>query len=172
MKEIIYNYDNLTEEEIDEVIIRIKALIINSKNEILLGYCHQTYQFPGGHQEEGETFLECLKREIEEETGININLIEKEPFFIIKHYGKNYKNTGKNRCSEIYYFEIKTDEKYNLSNSDYTENEKVGNYKLKYINLNDVENILIQSVPLNEQNEVIVKEMLEIIKEYKLTKID
>ena len=44
-------------------------------------------------------------------------------------------------------------------------------YKLKYINLNEVEDILIKSIPLNEQNEVIVKEMLEIIKEYKLTKL-
>lgn len=172
MKEILYNYDNLTEKEIDEVIIRTKALIINSKNEILLGYCHQTYQFPGGHLEEGETLLECLKREVEEETGMIINLIKKEPFFRIRHYSKNYQNSGKNRCSEIYYYIIHTDEKYNLKNIRHDEWEKDGNYKLKYINLNDVENILIQSVPLNEQNEVIVKEMLEIIKEYKLTKID
>ena len=28
MKEIIYNYDNLTEEEITELVIRMKALII------------------------------------------------------------------------------------------------------------------------------------------------
>lgn len=28
MKEIIYNYDNLTREEIDEIVIRAKALMI------------------------------------------------------------------------------------------------------------------------------------------------
>lgn len=31
MKKKIYNYDNLTEEDITEVSIRVKALIINSR---------------------------------------------------------------------------------------------------------------------------------------------
>lgn len=35
MKEIIYNYDYLKDEDINEVVIRTKALIINSKNIIL-----------------------------------------------------------------------------------------------------------------------------------------
>ena len=34
MKEIIYNYDYLNEEVITEVVIRIKALIINDRNII------------------------------------------------------------------------------------------------------------------------------------------
>ena len=55
MKESIYNYDNLKLEDVDEVIVRTKALLINSSNEILLGYSHHTYQFPGGHLEEGES---------------------------------------------------------------------------------------------------------------------
>ena len=53
MKEILYNYDNLKQEDMDEVIVRTKGLIINSKDEITLGYSHKTYQFPGGHLEEG-----------------------------------------------------------------------------------------------------------------------
>lgn len=43
MKEIIYNHDNLKETDIDETVIRVKALIINSNNEIMLGYAHKTY---------------------------------------------------------------------------------------------------------------------------------
>lgn len=42
MKEVIYNYDNLKENEIDEIVIRCKGLIVNNKNEIMLGYCHNT----------------------------------------------------------------------------------------------------------------------------------
>ena len=54
MKEIFINEDNLSKNEINEEVIRVKGLIINDKNEILLGYSNNTYQFPGGHLEEGE----------------------------------------------------------------------------------------------------------------------
>ena len=59
MKEVIYNYDNLKENEIDEIVIRCKGLIINNKKEIMLGFFHNTYQFPGGHLEENENLLDC-----------------------------------------------------------------------------------------------------------------
>ena len=77
MKEVIYNYDNLKENEIDEIVIRCKGLIVNNKNEI------------------------------------------------------------------------------------------EGNYTIKMININDVENILIDSIPLNDENKIIMKEMLDVINEYK-----
>ena len=60
MKEIIYNYDYLKDEDITEVVIRTKALMINNKN-IILGKENNIYQFPGGHLEENETFEEVLK---------------------------------------------------------------------------------------------------------------
>ena len=47
MKKIIINDSNLEDNEIDYSVIRVKALLINSKNEILLGYSHNDYQFPG-----------------------------------------------------------------------------------------------------------------------------
>ena len=167
MKEILYNKDNLTKEVITETVTRVKMLMLNSNNEILLGYCNKTYQFPGGHLEENESLFDCVKREVLEETGIEIDSEEKQPFFCIKHYGKNYRGTNENRCSDLYYFEIKIDEKYDLSKVTYTDWEKEGNFELRYINLNDVEQILIDSIPDNEQNQVIVREMLEVIKEYK-----
>jgi len=49
MKELVFNHDNLTKSDIDEIIIRIKCIIINSPNEVMLGYSDNTYQFPGGH---------------------------------------------------------------------------------------------------------------------------
>ena len=69
MKEVIYNPDNLTEKDIKEIVIRVKALMINNGN-LLIGNANNVYQFPGGHLEINETFEECLKREILEETGI------------------------------------------------------------------------------------------------------
>ena len=52
MKEIITNKYNLKEEDLTEIVKRVKVLLINSNSEILLGYSHNEYQFPGGHVED------------------------------------------------------------------------------------------------------------------------
>ena len=167
MKTIIYNHDNLKKEEIDETVIRVKALIINSYNEILLGYAHKTYQFPGGHLEENESLEEGLKREIKEETGIEIKENNLKPFEKITYYSRNYRNTGLNRENEIYFYIINTDEKVNMNNSNLDDWEKAGNYKTKYVSLNNIEQVLVDSIPDNQINEIIVEEMLEVLNEYK-----
>lgn len=135
----------------------------------MLGFCHNTYQFSGGHLEENETLLDCLKRKIKEETGIqleddeiNKNIIEKNT-----HYTRNYRNTNKNRKNKIYYYIIKTNKLPNINNSHLDKNEIEGNYIIKMININNVENILIDSISLNEINKIIVEEMLDVINEYK-----
>ncbi len=166
MKTIAYNHNNLDETEIDEVVIRVKALIINSKNEILLGYCHKTYQFPGGHVEENESLEEGLKREIKEETGIEITDKSITPFEKITYYSYNYRNTGKNRKNEIYYYVIKTDEEININNMNLDDWEKAGNYTIKKIPLNKIENVLKNSIKDNPINEIIIEEMLEVLNEY------
>ena len=167
MKEIIYNKENLTEKDIDETVIRVKALIVNSKNEILLGYAHKTYQFPGGHLEENEDLEEGLKREVKEETGIEINKDNLTPFEKIIYYTSNYRNTGLNRKNEIYYYIVKTDEQVNINNMNLDDWEKEGNYTIKKVPLNNVEQVLKNSIPDNPINSIIVEEMLEVLNEYK-----
>ena len=71
MKIKIVNYDHIKKKDINDRIIRVKALIINSKKEILLAKAYTTIQFPGGHLENGETLVEGLKRELKEEIGLN-----------------------------------------------------------------------------------------------------
>ena len=101
-KKQYYNYDYLNDEDITEVVIRTKALIINNKN-IILGNENNIYQFPGGHLEENETFEECLKREVLEETGIEIDDDEiKIPFMKVTYLNKDWPAIGNNRKSEIY----------------------------------------------------------------------
>ena len=167
MKEIIYNRDNLKIEDIDDIVIRTKGLIINNKNEILLAYAHKSYQFPGGHLEKGESLKNCLKREIKEETGIEINNDFIKPFEKITYYSKNYRNSGKNRKNEIYYYIINTDQNYDINKCSLDELEKEGNFKLENVPLQDVEKLLIKSIPDNPINKIIVEEMLQVIKKYK-----
>lgn len=171
MKKIIYNENNLTDKDITEKTIKVKALIINSKDEIMLGYSYNTYQFPGGTLEEGETLIDTLNREIEEETGINLKLKDIEPFLALYGYYKDYPDIGKNKKVEIYYYEIKTDELPKLNNTNYTDSEKKGNFKLKTIPLEDIENELNKNVSEFGDSKGIAKEMLTAIKFYKDSKI-
>lgn len=166
MKEVIYNNEKLTDNDIDETIIRTKALLINSKNEILLGYADKTYQFPGGHLEQDESLNECLSREIQEETGIKINTDNIEPFIKITHYTKNYHNTNKNRKNEIYYYYIYTDKEVDIKKTNLDLLEILDNFEIRKIPLNNLENILLESINDKPKNQVIVSEMLKVIKEY------
>lgn len=163
MKELVFNEDNLKEVEINSVVTRVKVLLLNSANEILLGYCDGIYQFPGGHVENNESLIETANREIKEETGIELNLKNLTPFYCIKHYSKNYNGTSLNRLSQIYYFCIKTDEKINLHNTSYTQYEESGNYKLEYIDIEKIEDTLKRNIPNNVRNSIIVEEMLAVI---------
>lgn len=167
MKEIIHNSYNLKEEEINHVVSRVKILLINSKNEILLGYAHGIYQFIGGHVEENEPFIDSVIREAKEETGIDLQIDNIEPFLVIKHYRKDIPEVGKNRLSQIFYFIVNTDETIKLESTNYTDDEKEGNFDLRYIHLDNVDSILIENIPNNEQNKVIAQEMLDALNEYR-----
>lgn len=166
MKEIIYNYDFLTDEDITEIVIRAKALIINNNN-IILGNENNLFQFPGGHLEENESLEECLKREVLEETGIEVEDDEiKRPFMKVTFKNKDWPEKGKNRKAEIYYYLIETTKEPNLAKVNYTEHEKNGNFKLEFIPLDKSINIIKKNIPNNEKNKVIAPDMIMAIEEY------
>ena len=169
MKQLITNNYNLTDSDMTEVVKRVKVLLVNSNNDVLLGYSHNNYQFPGGHVEENETLVQAVNREILEETGIELNITNIEPFACAIGYYKDWPAEGKNRKIEIYYYEVKTDEKPNLENTDYTENEKDGNFELRYIPLLNVENVLRTNAEEYGDKKGIAREMIDLFWVYKTT---
>lgn len=166
MKELIYNNDNLFDSEVNEIVIRMKVLLIRNNN-MILGYERGIYQFPGGHLEENESFNDCIKREIMEETGIEI--LDKdigEPIYKIVSLNRNHPDIGRNRRSEIYYYVINTNKDIDLSKTNYTKDELEGNFKVKEIPLNRVIEELEDNIINNEKNKVITPDMIRVIREY------
>lgn len=159
MKTKIINYDHIKEKEINDKVIRVKALILNSKKEILLAEAYTTVQFPGGHLEEGETLSHGLKREILEETGIVLNK-EYQPFFCLKYFLKDYPVKGNNRSIEIYYYYIFTDESYNLENVRLDDQERGGDFNLTYVPFKKLKKYLKNHPGNLEINKVVANEML------------
>lgn len=167
MKNIIDNKYNISENDITEVVKRVKALIINSNDEILLGYSNNCYQFPGGHVENGEKLNIAINREVLEETGINLNNNTLDPFACSYRYYKDWPREGENRKNEIYYYEIKTDERPILENTNYTDEEINGKFELRYISLNDIEKVLKENALEYGDRKGIANEMLELLELYK-----
>ena len=166
MKKIIHNSHNLKEEDITEIVIRTKALIIE-RDSILICKADNVYQFPGGHLESGETFIDCLKREVKEETGIELEDKEiKNPFMKVTFLSKDHPFKGNNRQSDIYYYIIKTNKKVNLENTNYTSDELSYDFKVERIKLNEVIKKIKENMQNNPKNEVISPDMIEAIKEY------
>ena len=114
---------------INELPIGINALIINDKNQILLGLRSGnrggsgTYGLIGGKAKNGETIEEPAKREIYEETGLVVNIDDLEiinlfttqstadiMFYqigvLVKKYSGEPKNMEPNKCDELKYFDL------------------------------------------------------------------
>ena len=166
MKEIIYNNDNLKDEDITEIVVRTKALIINH-GKILIGNENSVFQFPGGHLEKSESFNDCLKREVLEETGIEVEDSEIEgPFMKVIFKNKDWPEVGKNRKCDIYYYVINTNKNPDLTKTNYTENGLKNNFKIEVFDVNDAINRIKENIPNNEENKVISLDMITAIEEY------
>lgn len=46
------------------------------------------WSFPKGHSKEGETSTECIKRELQEETGLNLEHLPKESYTVCLQFGQ------------------------------------------------------------------------------------
>ena len=90
MKKLVYNSENLTHEEIDEVVTRVKVFLVNSQNELLIANYGGIYLLPGGKVDNNESLIEALIRELKEETGIIYNDKELEYLCTLDYYQKNY----------------------------------------------------------------------------------
>lgn len=165
MKEIIYNYDDLKVEDINNYVNRAKALIINSNDEILFGYADKTYQFIGGHVEPGEADMECLHREIMEEAGIDIKLDNISPFLAIKYYSKNYPNEGINTITTNNYFIIKGDFKPDISKRKLTDYETKWGYEYRYVHKDKALKELEKGLSLAKKKNPVL-DTIEAVKEY------
>lgn len=111
MIEIVkYNDDDLKDNEIDEVITRVRAFIVSSKNNMIVGYTDEGFQLIGGYVEGNQDLNTALANIIYNECGIALDSKDKiEPFYEVRYYNRDYKGSGINRLSDLIYFVVNTD---------------------------------------------------------------
>lgn len=161
MKEIIINDFDLKDSDIEETVVRVKGLIFTTDGKILLAHNNNTYQFPGGHLDDGEDKNDCIIREIKEETGIDVKVSE-EPFLCIKTYDNNYFDTGRKILSCIYYYRFFTDDRPNFEETHYDELELATDFNLFYITYSDLRNFLRKCIEESTIDAQIGREMIHV----------
>jgi len=75
----------------------VGALIVNNEGKILLAKSHKwfdKYTLPGGHIEVGESMIDAVRREVKEEVGLEVEVVEmllvQEAIFAPEFYKKRH----------------------------------------------------------------------------------
>ena len=167
--ELIINEDNLELKEIQEFNSKVRALLIDENNNILIANYGNTFLLPGGSIDQGETTEEAIIRELKEETGIDYNLDELSYLNTLKYYQNNYPKRDANlrtRLITTHYFVGKYK---GTSKQSLTEKEQKGNFRVELISIDNLEELVLNNQTINPRNIYFVKELLTIIEYYKQT---
>ena len=169
MKEIILNKGRLKDDELTDVIEKARIVLRNDNDELVFARFGRVYMLPGGKIELGETPVDTVKRELMEETTINILLDDTEPFAVTYNYLRDYEledGTLVNRLVKTYYFtgftSDDTIEYFNL-----TQNEKEDNLRGFFIELEDGIELLQDYNKENPKATYLALETLKVLEEYK-----
>lgn len=145
MNEIIINPNNLKEDEVLQK-EKARAILFDENNRIIVGNYNNLYLLPGGKIDKNESIKEGLTRELQEELGITFTEENLEYFMTLKHFQKDFpsrKDDSIDRLVTIHFYtgflsiDLKTI-KNNLSL-----NEQKANFYLEYINIDDLENLIL-----------------------------
>ena len=169
MKQIEFNEDLLTLEDIDKVTNKVRGIVINTNtNQILLVNYAELFMLPGGKVDEGETNEEALRREIVEESGIEIE--EACPFLQINSYDKNYydrKSGTINRLTRTIFYIIETTKDIDESKKVLTESEKNKKHTISFVDSDEIESLVENNQTTNSKRKQFDREILTVISEYK-----
>lgn len=162
------NEDSLTQEQIKEHSKKVRAIIIDENNNILIANYGGTYLFPGGKIDKNEDELTAIKRELQEETGVLYTDDDLLYMTTLEYYQPNYEKINKtkiNRMITTHYYIAKSkgidDKKIHLTNREIKDN-----FHLETIPLGELEQKLINNPTDNPRNKYFKVECLTILKEF------
>lgn len=170
MKQINFNEEKLTEEEIDKVVKKVRAVVINKHTQkaLLVRYAG-LYMLPGGSIDDGETEIEALRRELLEEAGIDIREEQSIPYLLINSYDRNYFDRKKgtiNRLTQTIFFEVSTDQDIDETKKRLTESEKGENHTIEYTNLSVMRYLIETNATDNPKRKQFDREILTALNEF------
>ena len=171
MKTIINNPNKLNKNDIELKTNKVRAIIIDNSNNIIITKYADMYMLPGGKIDNGEKSKDALIRELNEELGIKFDNEEITPFITFENYLKDYPivNSNKkiNKLNKTTYYIIRTDKKINNNKIKLTERENQNNFSVTNINLDEVINLVLKYESKNIRNLAFKTELINVLEEYK-----
>ncbi|MBO6145630.1 MAG: NUDIX hydrolase [Bacilli bacterium] len=174
MKEIVLNKARLKQDEITEVLDKARIILRNENGEFILSHFERVYFLPGGKIELGEDPVDTIKREMKEETNINILLDDTEPFALVKNYLRDYEakdGTIVNRLVNTYYFTGFTS-KDDIEYFNLTLPEKRDDLRAFYIDMEEARELLKEYNKDNPKATYLALETLKVLDEYEQMNIE
>lgn len=170
MKEkIVINDDNLKMNEVNKQNSKVRAILVNDNNEVMVAYYGGVILLPGGSMDKDENVLEALRREIREEIGISYETEDLSFLAELDHFQRNYvsrEGATSNLLVKTYYF-TGSYKSIDYSNQHLTRKEKKDGFRLELIPLEEIEKKVLENQNDNPRNEYFQRELLEIINVYK-----
>lgn len=168
---IDYNPSNLNKKDISEKEEKVRLLIKNDKDDILVANYGGAYLLPGGKIDDNESIMEALVREIKEEVGIGINESLIKPIAIFKYYQKDYpKRNGKklNRLITTHYYEANINIDLNKYKRCLTKKEIADNFKLEWIKKDKLKDVILNNPDIKQNPRInfINNELIKILDLY------
>ena len=170
--EVLLNRDKLLDNEINEKSLKVRALLFDENNNVLVANYNGVLMFPGGKVDKDENLLDALCRELSEELGNIYNSEELTFFMTLNFYQKGYPKVEDvivNRLVKTHYY-IGTYKDINFDLQQLSEREKKSNFKLELISFDELENIVLNNTNNNPRNKYFQDELLEVLKCYKKNK--
>lgn len=168
MKTIKFNYNK--DVVYDRTVNKVRAIVLNKEGKALIEKYAGLYMLPGGSIDDGETELMALKREIQEESGIDIDIETAEKFLQINSFDENYydrkekRNINRNTNTAFYF--VETDKEIDFNKRQLTQSEKENGHIIKFENLSKIPYLVQTNETDNKKREQFDREILTVLKEF------
>lgn len=154
---INYNPNELKETDIEEYEEKVRLLIKNDQDEILVANYGGAYLLPGGKIDDNELVIEALIREIKEEVGVDVKENDITSIVMFKYYQKAFpKRNGKvlDRKITTHYYKANMNIDLNMHERNLTEKEVKDNFKLEWIKEKDLKDVIKNNPSIKENPRV------------------
>lgn len=171
--EVLLNEDKLLDSDIQEISLKVRTLLFDENNNVLVANYNGVLMLPGGKIDIDETIFDAIIRELKEELGQEYKKEELTYFMSLIHYQKNYpkiEDVIVNRLVQTSYF-IGNYKTINSSLQQLSEREKKAKFRLELIPFEELENIVLNNINDNPRNKYFQDELLEVLKYYKKNKV-